>query len=52
MRAAEVLARVGQALGGEIDESRIVDAVIGGGLELCGAQVAHFVPPEGLPGND
>jgi PAS domain S-box-containing protein len=46
MKAAEVLARVGQALGGEIDEGRIIDAVVGGGRELSGAQIARFVPPD------
>ena len=46
MKAAEVLARVGQALGGEIDEGRIIEAVIGGGRELTGAQVSRFVLPE------
>ena len=49
MKAAEVLARVGQALGGEIDERKIVDAVIAGGLELTGAQAGRFVPPASLP---
>jgi PAS domain S-box-containing protein len=48
MKAAEVLARVGQALVGELDESRIIEAVIGGGRELTGARVSRFVPPEEL----
>lgn len=46
MKAAEVLARVGQALGGEVDEHKIVDAVIEGGIELTGAAAGCFVPPE------
>ena len=50
MKAAEVLARVGQALSGETDERKIMDAVIEAGIELSGAQAGRFVPPDVLSG--
>jgi PAS domain S-box-containing protein len=52
MKAAEVLTRIGQALGGEIDERKIVDAVIDGGMELTRARIGRFVPAGSLsPGH-
>ena len=44
MRVAEVLARIGQHLGGEVDEARIIQAVLDGGREITGATSACFVP--------
>ncbi|HJR61298.1 MAG TPA: ATP-binding protein [Vicinamibacterales bacterium] len=46
MKAAEVLARVGQALGGEVNEEKIIQAVIAGGTELSDAEVGRFLPAE------
>ena len=48
MKAAEVLARVGQALTGETDERKIVQAVTEGGRELTGAHEGQFLPPTAL----
>jgi PAS domain S-box-containing protein len=44
MKVAEALAALGHALSGEIDEQKIVDAVVKAGVELSGAQVGRFVP--------
>ena len=35
MRVAEVLARIGQHLGGEVDEARIIQVVLDGGRILA-----------------
>jgi PAS domain S-box-containing protein len=44
MKAAEALARLGQTLSGEIEERKIMDAVVTAGVELSGAQVGCFLP--------
>jgi PAS domain S-box-containing protein len=44
MKAAEALARLGQTLSGEIEERKIMDAVVPAGVELSGAQVGCFLP--------
>src|SRR5690606_3502086 len=40
----EVLARIGQQLGGELDEARIIQTVLDGGREITGAGAARFLP--------
>ena len=44
MKAAEALATLGQTLSGEIEERKIMDAVVTAGVELSGAQVGCFLP--------
>jgi PAS domain S-box-containing protein len=44
MRVAEALARVGQALGGEIDEQKIIQAVLDGARDITGASGGRFIP--------
>jgi PAS domain S-box-containing protein len=47
MKVAEALATLGQALSGEVDERKIVDAVVRAGIQLSGAQVGCFIPGDG-----
>jgi PAS domain S-box-containing protein len=44
MKAAEALARLGQALSGETEERLIMAAVVKAGVELSGAHSGRFVP--------